>query len=325
MLTIKQLKNFKGKSPGDIGIEIEMEGTEPLITLNEIPWFSKADGSLRNFGVEYVTDPLHINKVEEAMNFFMKKMEKQPWIRNCPRTSTHIHVNVWDHTVIQYINAIVIAYLLDNVMLKFCNKFREANQYCLRLKDAEDVLRSLYKFLERADTRLLMEDKLKYASVNIYTMSKFGTIEFRAMDGDVDTKRIVNWVNLCYHIVEAGKKFETPSQIIEHYYTKGVDSLLETIFPSNLLKIFCGVDITYPVLIQENVCRVYKLAYFHTNWIQWLETTTKEKHSRKKKEEDFLFQAPSTRSAYTLNTLLNQTESAVVTTQPQRRSQTNAR
>lgn len=278
-MLIRQLKGAR-KSSGDIGIEIEMEGNRPLPNDVKVPWMAKSDGSLRNHGIEYVSEPLLMREVHPSMEALMKSLEGAEWIRKCPRTSTHIHINVLEHTVVEYINALVIAWMVDNVLLKHCDKFREANQYCLRLRDAEDVLRQLYSFLDSMQFNRLHEDTLKYASINIFTIHKFGTIEFRAMDGDVSVDRVTNWVKLCYQTVQSGKKFKTPDEIIKVYHKEGVDKFLASVYDDDTLKLFKGLDWNYPNLIKENVPRIYRLAHYHPNWLVWQENIAKERGSR---------------------------------------------
>lgn len=180
---------------GDYGIEVEIEGI--LAPIDTRVWRSEADNSLRNGGMEYVMNaPLPLNKVEDAMSQLKKHHDVNSKLVSFSfRTSVHVHMNVQQFTYTQLLNLLYTYFLLEEPLMNLCGESRKGNRFCLRLQDAEAVSDMMKKMFEcgEAAIRYIPKDVYRYCAINIDALKKYGSIEFRAMEGNLDVPRIVTW------------------------------------------------------------------------------------------------------------------------------------
>ena len=209
------------KQDGQFGIEIEVEGRN-LITLNDQYWTTEQDNSLRN-GLEYVlTKPVKLINVKKLLNYLKKKLDvNKAELDFSFRTSVHVHVNVQDLTYNQILNMIYTYLLIEAPLMNFCGDSRKGNRFCLRIEDAEGMVDSLITMFEEGERGLnnIPRDRMRYAAINVEALGKYGSIEFRAMQGCMDVNRITNWCHILNKIKSFAIKFDNPSDIF-NFYTK---------------------------------------------------------------------------------------------------------
>lgn len=203
---------------GDVGVEIEVEGENLGQAAGGSIWEMKADGSLRN-GVEYVyKKALPIDKVEASLDEINKFM-KDSRLDFSFRTSVHVHVNCHDLEYDQLLNFVYASVLLDSVLVNYCGESRKANRFCLRLADAEGLIDSITPLFESRNApkanfdTLLPRNTVRYAAVNVESLGKFGTVEFRSMRGTIDKNILLPWIKGLVNIREYARKFDSPQAI----------------------------------------------------------------------------------------------------------------
>lgn len=235
---------------GDVGVEIEVEGEnlgEPARGSN---WEMKADGSLRN-GMEYVyKKALPIDGIEKSLdeiNVFMKNSR----LDFSFRTSVHVHVNCHDLEYDQLLNFVYASVLLDSVLVNYCGESRKANRFCLRLADAEGLIDSISPLFESRNAPkasfdvLIPRNTVRYAAVNVESLGKFGTIEFRSMRGTIDKNILLPWIKGLVNIREYARKFDSPQEIFHDITNYGFQA-----FAQNALGESFPV-FNYPMLEQD--------------------------------------------------------------------------
>lgn len=206
----------------DVGLEIECEGELPLIDGHKV-WKVVHDGSLRN-GAEFVfRKPAPVEDVRshiETLNeIFIAKKAKPSFSF---RTSVHVHVNCLGLEYQHILNYIYIYLLLESLLVEYCGEGRKCNRFCLRLEDADGAIYHISNLFARKNGnravlyRLGREDKLRYASINVQSLSKFGSLEFRAMRGTINPDILVPWVETLVHIREYAQNFESPRDVFNH-------------------------------------------------------------------------------------------------------------
>ena len=164
---------------GDIGLEIEMEGRSiPPKDFTPPEWRKEVDASLRGESAEYVLrKPLPLPGV-------MKALQKLQAVFNACgtefiptyRAGIHVHINVQDLTPVQLVTFICSYFMLEEVLLRYCDKSRLGNHFCLRMSDASYALDELVKFIELQDLDPLNSENLRYASLNITSLFKYGSL-----------------------------------------------------------------------------------------------------------------------------------------------------
>jgi len=179
---------------GMIGIEIEVENiTNSLHPLAY--WDVKADGSLRNNGVELVSVPLQIKQVQLALEHVYNVLtaHNKPDFSN--RTSVHIHVNCRDLTQNQIYNFILLYALFEKHFYAFAGNKRMNSIFCVPLfrTNQLNVLDNVVYGLS--------PNWHKYCGINLLPLYQnqvtqgYGTIEFRHLYGTSNQREILEWIN----------------------------------------------------------------------------------------------------------------------------------
>ena len=179
---------------GMVGIEIEVEN----ITTSLHPlayWDIKADGSLRNNGVELVSVPLQIKQVQLALEhvYSVLTANNKPDFSN--RTSVHIHVNCRDLTQNQIYNFILLYALFEKHFYAFAGNKRMNSIFCVPLfrTNQLNVLDNVVYGLS--------PNWHKYCGINLLPLYQnqvtqgYGTIEFRHLYGTSNQREILEWIN----------------------------------------------------------------------------------------------------------------------------------
>lgn len=195
------------RTPGDIGIEIEMEGDRPFpdgTAIRKAGWTAEEDGSLRGYSKEYIlTVPVKIDEVAGHIKT-LKQLIKDAsvTIAHSFRAGVHVHVNVQQLTSYQVGTMAAIYYCLERALVKYCGPGREGNHFCLRAEDAEYSMWLLQDALING-IGALGTDNIRYSSMNLRAITRYGSIEFRAMETLPDLSKIEDWATMLYRIREA--------------------------------------------------------------------------------------------------------------------------
>ena len=244
---------------GEIGIEIEMEGQNLKID-DILGWRAVHDGSLRGESIEYVLKtPKSRNKVDYYLKILQEAL-KNSWSILLPsnRCGIHIHINCQKLTTQQVFNFIILYLIFEDVLVKFCGKEREGNTFCLRAKDAEALIDALIIAKKEGSLRRLQHDNYRYASINISSIGKYGSLEFRAMRSLENFNEINPWINILLCIKDKSLEFNQSKEIIEAFSMNGYNRFSRQIFGNyfNLIKVENMND-----LIVEGARRVQDIAF----------------------------------------------------------------
>lgn len=274
---------------GLYGLEIETETKSPY-TSPEMPfWECKADGSLRNFGVEYVLEaPMDLKGIVEALEIFKEGTSHLNFIKDSPTTSVHVHINMLNETVRTFNNILTLYALVENLLLRFSGETRQSNLFCLGMSDAEQTLYNIQSLLKNFERHFwgtvadYTDNNAKYAAVNIATLGKFGSLEFRSFRGETDTVKILEWVHLLDKIYQYCKQDLYPLNIINQWHERGFD-FLEEVFDELFPKIVLDREEDLPLVMRNNFWYASSIASSINDWNVFRE---KPKVSLKKEAVD---------------------------------------
>lgn len=217
MQTIANLLGFDNPPEGTFGIEIETEGKN--LSLNIPPqWLIYDDGSLRgrfpDEKAEYVlAAPLNLQAAVKAVKD-LAKAQANAILNFSFRTSVHVHYNVCKFTEDQVLNLIYTYYLLEIPIMNLCGEHRVGNRFCLRLKDCDGISNVLTDIVSNGLKRVKLYggDAIRYAALNLDALAKFGSVEFRGMQGTLDTTVLTGWLGL---ISNLGAYAKSKQNIVE--------------------------------------------------------------------------------------------------------------
>src|SRR3989344_9687671 len=237
------VEDFFWKLPSTmIGLEIEMEGTlNPISELGSnytILWEQKEDSSLRvvdeynPFEIIFKV-PLSGKDLSEAINQYeigLQKLKTPPvWGE---RTSIHVHLDVRECTLKQLFNILVYYTIFEAPLFKFAGPLRSTNIFCLPFASAEGrIFEGLSEGNLYYDDHLskLTSESLRYSALSLYSLKKYGSLEFRHLAGTSDVQKIRTWIN----IIMCLKKIDLTNSIKEiptHFSENGILKVTEEIF-----------------------------------------------------------------------------------------------
>jgi hypothetical protein len=216
--TIRDIAN-KRAVKGDIAVEIEVEGSnlpQESLELSKAGWTTHAEGSLRGNSLEYVmTSPRSIQGVEESL-FGLERIFKDNKTRlaDTYRAGIHVHLNVQEMTAKQVITLVTAYYVLEELLINWCDKSRIGNHFCLRGKDAEFVIQTLIDCVEENTLSPLNTDQIRYASINLSSLFKFGSLEFRALESTKNYKKVMLWCRIINALKVNSLKYSSPADLL---------------------------------------------------------------------------------------------------------------
>lgn len=267
-MTVKEhLKLSKERwTDGMYGVEIEVEGRN--LPQEVRLWRLDGDGSLRGEeSIEYVLrKPQTLAKVREALNNLDKKyIQCESRVDESVRAGVHVHINMQDSSYTELFTMMTLYLSLEQLMVEWCGDSRVGNHFCLRSSDAEYVIYIIRECLAHNTLNYMNDENLRYSSMNVMALHKYGSLEFRSMRGTRDLDLIYKWVCMLGEMKRSVKKFANPQDVMEVYSTQDVDEFLDkvlgkwsgelTALPDYKAKVLDGVrqaqDIAYAVSWEE--------------------------------------------------------------------------
>lgn len=240
------------KAEGNLGVEVEVEGEnlKALIPTLNCPWKTENDGSLRGMfptqAAEFVLyKPLVLEKAVDAVKY-LSGVQKDATLKFSFRTSVHVHVNTTDMTGAQALSFIYVSLLLEELLMKFCGEERIGNRFCLRIQDAEGMIDTLSKVFEQGVEQLggIPAELIRYSAINIASLPKYGSVEFRGMRGTLDIKVLTTWLTALDNIRKYSHTKSSPLDVYEEYavtpYNEFVKNVLGDVYQEFLYPGFEG-------------------------------------------------------------------------------------
>lgn len=210
--------------PDAVGVEIEIELTTPFDTTQlstTSDWSVKSDGSLRNFGLEFVSRPFSLRHEGTVLSKSWSDIIKNPLMSSanydCPRASVHVHVNVRDYTYNQLMNIILAYLLLEGTLVDYCGRWRRGNLFALRIPEAAANFSNIKNTVTQY-TALNINSEQRYSAMNLVSLRNFGTIEFRMLGSVYSPELIQLWASGLRHMVDwAAQSYQNPPDLYRRY------------------------------------------------------------------------------------------------------------
>jgi hypothetical protein len=236
MTKLYELLQLRKRQDGDFGIEIECEGNNLAVPKNDI-WNTVDDGSLRgeypHGRAEWVFRRPHSleDSIKELESLAKYQADNNAELNFSFRTSVHVHMNVQDLTFDQYLNTVYTYLLLENALVRYCGNERIGNRFCLRMQDAEGLSELLYGLFNKGPKMLdyFSKETAKYASINLAATKQYGSLEFRAMQGNLSVPYISTWLRALYNIREFAKQHKDPQAIHDAFVKMSPSEFMGTV------------------------------------------------------------------------------------------------
>lgn len=222
------------KYTGEIGIEIEVEGVG-LPKAVPSYWNNPGDGSLRGpETAEYVLKKPATRKTYGTyLDYLSHQFEKAgSKFDMSPRTSVHVHLNMQDKSLTQCYNLILCYLIVEDLLCHHAGGNRAGNLFCLRAHDAEYFVDWLAKSAKKGQFAPIYE-QIRYTSINVHSILKFNSIEFRALRGTVDMAVIKEWVEMLLSLKDAAMTYTDPTEIMVDFSQLGAGGFLKKLLPEH--------------------------------------------------------------------------------------------
>lgn len=272
MTIIHSLRNTKvyKKFDGEIGLEIETETRQPYQPPQFTFWNVHGDGSLRDFGQEYVLkQPVKYGKeLDTALAEWSDKTKEIPFIKDSISTSVHVHVNMLNETWKTLGNYLTLYTLFENLLIRFSGPDRLSNLFCLPICDAEDTYKNMALLFKNVEAKLYKgimfgEGNVKYAACNLAALGMYGSIEHRSFRGVTDIKLIAQWVDILMAMLGYARNPKLDPKMILGSWKETKKELLSSVF-KGLAKELDSKDAES--LIDRNLWYAQNVAYPIKDW-----------------------------------------------------------
>lgn len=217
--------------PDMFGIEVELEGMKIQSQKDSIMkyWGIHQDNSLRankpgSQCCEYVFfKPLVMEDTKKALTVLFDYLNGTPGVEvfDSYRTSVHVHVNCLQDTIRTVVNFLTLSIIFDELLVSQNGETRIGNNFCLRSKDAEGQIADIVRSVSQHGSIFNLSPNDRYSSTNFSSLVKFGTVEFRSLEGTTDYKRVMHWVKTLQALKEAARTYENPREIIAKFSRRG--------------------------------------------------------------------------------------------------------
>lgn len=170
------------------GVECEIESVK---NQKDFEYFTAThDGSLRNEGIEFISQPLDLDMLVtqfKKLHVHLEYYDKD--VAFSPRTSTHVHINcrTLDESTVRQL--VLLYALYEEFFFAMVNKDRRTNIHCVPL--TETFLPQLYQ----SSIQRMTSNWHKYTALNVLPLAKLGSIEFRHLQGTDDVVLFTEWVS----------------------------------------------------------------------------------------------------------------------------------
>lgn len=240
-----------------VGLELEYEKCKPLEKAMSPNWWTDVDHSLRAGGLEFISTPLKRTEVHKAIGD-MLSTAISVGATVTPRCGLHVHVNVTDSTWRELYKFVTYYTLLEPRLFEEFAPGREMSHFCVptwtntalaeymyldgqRLRRGIRIpggtgqnWRNAASYLGTSSmgggrSRLQMLNTPKYAALNIASLKKFGTLEFRQAPSSLSPSFIEKWTMLLLEIQKVSQTYNDATDIIKDYDTRGILTLCEKV------------------------------------------------------------------------------------------------
>ncbi|QDP50571.1 MAG: putative amidoligase enzyme [Prokaryotic dsDNA virus sp.] len=226
---------------GDVGLEIEVEGnkfpkgspygTEKDEKLIPKQWKYTPDGSLRGQdNAEYIlARPIKFSEVDKALDDLWKMFKDYgSKLDDSNRTSVHVHLNAQGWHLNRLTSFLALYFSVEELLTEWCGEHRVGNLFCLRSKDATNIVAQIRDFIA-SDGKDLPSQGMHYAGLNCHSLTKFGSIEVRSLRGATDPETIKTWVSILQRIYEISGDYTDPRLVVEGFSGAGPLDYLNTV------------------------------------------------------------------------------------------------
>lgn len=233
---LSSIYNSVFASDSFVGVEIETENLRREDAEGLRSWRSVSEGSISGYEL-VLRGPLY------GSSLFMALDELRPLSQRIneanvfsERTSVHVHIDIRDMTWVQVMNFITLSVMFEPVLFKYVAPHRSGNHFCWSFLDCQGLvteLKAVNRYANSSPEALRSSisnhfsvDSTKYSGINLSSIARYGSLEFRMHEGTMNVNSIIRWINILLSIKNyAMIEGKTPGNILETKQSVGIDSI----------------------------------------------------------------------------------------------------
>jgi hypothetical protein len=192
-----------------VGIECEIEAITDHGRAEQLGWRVTTDGSLRNNGHEYISNPVSIPVASTMFKKLHGTISTGTFDPFSQRTSIHVHANCANMKLKEVRDTVWLYALFEEAFFLMCAPDRRDNIHCTPL--TETYLPSIYS----GSISNMISRWHKYTALNLKPLTKQGTIEFRHMHGHADDVLMDEWLLIIRNLLATAKEAPLDSTLLQ--------------------------------------------------------------------------------------------------------------
>lgn len=196
-----------------VGVELEYENitSHPSDSLDLNLWEVVEDGSLRIINDDTYSLELRYRGAlggydsERALASLNKFLVRNKDIMCTERTGLHVHIDFRDVNNLQLRNFLINYLIAEPFLYEYCGNDRNNNIFCLPLYKTPHLIYdhlSSYRFSCPKDLGYYISKMYKYSGMNILSIQKKGSVEFRMHHATTSVEEVITWINILLSLVE---------------------------------------------------------------------------------------------------------------------------
>lgn len=243
-----------------LGVEVEVENVKPSLTSvldTQDPasgyWQQVTDDSLRNNGAEFVfATPLFGEDAVTAIRYLCNHALKSKW-KTSSRTGIHVHMDVRTMEAEKFRSMCVLYALTEKLLYRWVGDHREFNIFCMPWYMADGEIFRLASFFGPKYSKERSPDLLhhlvhmgRYGGLNLASLAKYGSVEFRHLKTTFDQERLLKWINIILSLRVAAEGWKNaPEDLIQEMYTLGPRQFVDRIYGT------LSSELWYPEFVKD--------------------------------------------------------------------------
>lgn len=251
-----------------IGLEVEVENAgaplnrdHPLFQF----WKLTRDDSLRGESAEFIlSEPLFGEDLLSAIQTICDTGPVKEWEINY-RTSLHVHLDARDLSFDAF-KALCCTYaVIEPALYDWIGDKRDESIFCLPWYEAEGDIELIKQLFTMRDSSLARRTELvnRYSGLNLNSLSRFGSVEFRHMRTTFNYERIYQWVSMVqklkYYATTIENERNLGTYLLDLFSQAGPEDFLREVFgpelANHLLDSAKNLDFYPGVLLAQDLLR----------------------------------------------------------------------
>lgn len=239
-----------------VGIEVELENVKDY-RIDSRYWVSEEDGSLRNFGREFILrQPIGgkdlYTAISEASVFFDRIQPDLSW-----RCSTHMHLNVRSMEI-KALRCLLLAFTVyERVLFKCSGKGRYRSNFCPAFGFAQNQMLLLSRVWNRSDEDFLqgaVHNWSKYTALNLRPIREKGSVELRISNPLITSSDLLRLCNRFLTLKKMSDEWTgTPQEFLSHLSQLDVHSVFTKQLTGDIEEPITQEDVDLGVILANDI------------------------------------------------------------------------